>query len=90
VGPSDEGRDSQQEAAEYLASMLEGLRGVANGAQMPFLVYLLNMALEKANNEKNSHLQWDQVPVATQAVAHAVSGKRHKLLPMPLQPAGEV
>jgi len=56
---------------------------------MPFLVYLLNMALEKANNEKSSH-QWDQVPVATQAVAHAGSGKRHKLLPMPLQPAGEV
>jgi hypothetical protein len=54
--PSDEGRDfAQQEAAEYIASMLEGLRGVANGAQMPFLAYLLNMALE-ANNEKNSRL----------------------------------
>jgi hypothetical protein len=36
--------------------MLEGLRGVANGAQMPFLAYLLNMALEEANNEKNSRL----------------------------------
>jgi hypothetical protein len=57
VGPSDEGRDfAQQEAAEYIASMLEGLRGVANGAQMPFLAYLLNMALEEANNEKNSRL----------------------------------
>ena len=54
MGPSDEGRDSQQEAAEYLASMLEGLRGVANGAQMPFLVYLLNMALEKANTTKRT------------------------------------
>ena len=57
VGPSDEGRDfAQQEAADYIASMLEGLRGVANGAQMPFLAYLLNMALEQTNNEKNSRL----------------------------------
>ena len=43
---------------------------------MPFLAYLLNMALEDANNEKNSR------PLS--------SGKRHKLLPVPLQPAGEV
>ena len=57
VGPSDEGRDlPSRRPLKYIASMLEGLRGVANGAQMPFLAYLLNMALEEANNEKNSRL----------------------------------
>jgi hypothetical protein len=56
LGPSGEGQDfTRKEAAEF-ASMLEGLRGVANGAQMPFLAYLLNMALEEANNGKNSHV----------------------------------
>jgi hypothetical protein len=34
--------------------LLEGLSEVADGAQMPFLAYLLNMALEEANNEKTS------------------------------------
>ena len=43
-GPSGEGQDFT----------LEGLRGVANGAQMPFLAYLLNMALEEANNGKST------------------------------------
>ena len=44
MGPSDEGRDfAQQEAG-------------SNGAQMPFLAYLINTALEEANNEKNSRL----------------------------------
>jgi hypothetical protein len=28
---------------------------VAHGAQMPFLAYLLNVALEEANNEKAGH-----------------------------------
>lgn len=53
--PFGEGRQfTRQEAAEYIASLLEGLRGVADGAQMPFLAYLLNMALEEANNEKTT------------------------------------
>jgi hypothetical protein len=33
-------------------------RGTAHGrqgAQMPFLAYLINVALEEANNEKSSH-----------------------------------
>ena len=43
---------TRQEAAEYIASLLEGLRSVASSGQMPFLAYLLNVALEEANNEK--------------------------------------
>jgi hypothetical protein len=35
--------------------LLEGLRAVAHGAQMPFLAYLLNVALKEADNEKASH-----------------------------------
>jgi hypothetical protein len=34
--------------------MLEGLRLVAQNAQMPFLAYLINVALEEANNEKSN------------------------------------
>jgi len=50
---SREGPDlTHQEAADYIASMLEGLRLVAQNAQMPFLAYLINVALEEANNEK--------------------------------------
>jgi hypothetical protein len=45
---------TRQEATEYIASMLEGLRLVAQSAQMPFLAYLLNVALEEANNEKTN------------------------------------
>ncbi len=56
LGPSGEGREfTRQEAAEYISSLLEGLRVVAHGAQMPFLAYLLNVALEEANNEKAGH-----------------------------------
>jgi hypothetical protein len=43
---------THHEAAEYIASMLAGLRLVAQDAQMPFLAYLINVALEEANNEK--------------------------------------
>jgi hypothetical protein len=46
---------TRQEAAEYISSLLEGLRVVAHGAQMPFLACLLNVALEEANNEKAGH-----------------------------------
>jgi hypothetical protein len=47
LGPSGEGRDFTRKEAE-------GLRAVAHGAQMPFLASLLNMALDEANNEKES------------------------------------
>ncbi len=43
---------SRKEAAEYIASLLEGLRVVAHNAQLQFLAYLINVALEEANNEK--------------------------------------
>ena len=46
---------SHQEAAEYIASILEGLTQVANSARMPFLAYLINIALEEARLEK-AHL----------------------------------
>jgi phosphoribosylcarboxyaminoimidazole (NCAIR) mutase len=34
--------------------LLEGLKSVAQSAQMPFLAYLITVALEEANNEKSS------------------------------------
>jgi len=43
---------SRQEAAEHIAAMLDGLRRVANQAQLPFLSYLIRVAVEEANNEK--------------------------------------
>ncbi len=49
----NDGRElSRREAAEYIASLLEGLRVVAHNAQLQFLAYLINIALEEANNEK--------------------------------------
>lgn len=45
-------KTSRRESAEYIASLLEGLRCVANQARMPFLTYLLSVALEEANAEK--------------------------------------
>ena len=53
TSPSDDGPElTRQEAAEYIASLLGGLRLVAHSAQMPFLAYLINVALEEANTEK--------------------------------------
>ena len=45
---------TRPEAAEYIASMLEGLKSVASSGQMPFLAYLITVALEEANNEKTN------------------------------------
>jgi hypothetical protein len=51
---SGEGSEpTPQEAAEYIASLLEGLRLMAHQAQLPFLAYLISVALEEANNEKS-------------------------------------
>jgi hypothetical protein len=53
ASPSSEGQElTRQEAAEYISSLLEGLRLVAHSAQMPFLAYLITVALEEANSEK--------------------------------------
>jgi len=55
ASPSRDGPDlTHQEAADYIASMLEGLRLVAQNAQMPFLAYLIDVALEEANNEETN------------------------------------
>ncbi len=43
---------SRQEAVEYIASLLEDLRLMAQQAQIPFLAYLIGVALEEANDEK--------------------------------------
>ena len=43
---------TRQEAAEYIASLLEGLRSVASSGQMPFLTYLINVALDLCMNSK--------------------------------------
>ncbi|MGD9502111.1 MAG: hypothetical protein AB7V40_06455 [Methyloceanibacter sp.] len=53
ASPSGDGPEpSRKEAAEYIAGMLEGLVRVANSANMPFLAYLLNVALEQAKIDK--------------------------------------
>ena len=52
ANPSDGSELSHREAAEYIASMLEGLRQVATTARMPFLTYLINVALEEANQQR--------------------------------------
>jgi hypothetical protein len=55
TSPSSQGPDlTHQEAAEYIASLLEGLKLVAHSARMPFLAYLINVALEEANSEKTN------------------------------------
>jgi hypothetical protein len=55
TNPAPDGTElTHSEAAEYILSMLEGLRMVAQGAKMPFLAYLIHVALEEANNEKSN------------------------------------
>ena len=55
ASPFSDGQElTRQEAAEYIASLLEGLRLVAHGAQMPFLAYLITVALEEAKSEKTA------------------------------------
>ena len=43
----------RQEAAEYIASLLQGLRLVARRAELPFLGYLIGVAPEEAKDEKS-------------------------------------
>ena len=53
VGTASEDTDvSPRECAEYIASILEGLRQSAHQANLPFLAYLISVALEEANSEK--------------------------------------
>ncbi len=48
--PSDMTR---REAADYIAGMLDGLHAIANAANLPFIAYLLAMAIEEAQAEKS-------------------------------------
>jgi hypothetical protein len=52
TNPGDGSQLTHQEAAEYIASMLEGLHSVAKSAEMPFLAYLIDVAREEANSQK--------------------------------------
>jgi hypothetical protein len=47
-------KTGQYGMAEYIASLLDGLRQVASSGRMPFLAYLIDVALEEANNEKTT------------------------------------
>jgi hypothetical protein len=41
-----------QEAADYIGSLLDGLRLMANNANLPFLAYLIAVALEEAKSTR--------------------------------------
>jgi hypothetical protein len=43
---------SRREAADYIAGMLDGLHEIAHRAELPFIAYLLAMALEEAQAER--------------------------------------
>lgn len=54
AGQIGEGSESaRREAAEYIASLLGSLRLVAHQAELPFLAYLIGVALEEANDVKS-------------------------------------
>ena len=56
LSPSGEGRDfTRQEADNTSLRCLKDYARSPQGAQMRFLAYLVNVALEEANNEKASH-----------------------------------
>lgn len=51
-GGNPSGKLTHREAAEYIASMLEGLHEVAKSAEMRFLAYLIDVAREEAKSQK--------------------------------------
>ena len=42
-----------REAAEYIAGLLDGLKTIAHEAGLPFIAYLLAMAIEEARVERS-------------------------------------
>lgn len=55
AGSSPSGPEmTHREAAEYVAAMLEGLQQVAKDAEMTFLAYLIDMALEEAKVQRTA------------------------------------
>lgn len=54
AGSVQEGSEpNRKEAAEYIATLLQGLQQFAQQADMPFLGYLISVALEEASSEKS-------------------------------------
>jgi hypothetical protein len=51
--PAQDAELTRQETAEYIASMLDSLKLLAQDAQLTFLAYLIGMALEEAQDEKS-------------------------------------
>ena len=46
---------SQQQAAAYIADMSLGLRSMSDKAGLPFLTYLLDMAVQEAMQQSEVH-----------------------------------
>jgi len=46
---------SQQQAAAYIADMALGLRSMSDKAGLPFLTYLLDMAVQEAMQQSEVH-----------------------------------
>jgi hypothetical protein len=44
---------TRREAADYIAGMLDGLHSIAHAANLPFIAYLLAMAMEEAQAERS-------------------------------------
>jgi hypothetical protein len=44
---------TRQEVLDYIASMLEGLKTLAQGNQLTFLAYLIAVAIEEARTEES-------------------------------------
>ncbi len=56
TGPSGNGpKLTQQDALEYIGSLVEGLHGIALQAELPFLAYLLSVACEEADSQMPPH-----------------------------------
>ena len=75
---------THREAAEYIASMLEGLHEVAKSAEMRFLAYLIDLAREEAKPEGESRLK------DLSSKGRPRSLERDKLLTVTLEPAGQI
>jgi len=79
AGPSGGGDFTRQEAANYIASLLESLRPIAEQAKLSFLAYLIAIALEEA--KKRGRIS---------VVLLGIIDQGHELAAMALEPAGEV
>ena len=77
--PSGGGDFTRQEDANYIASLLESLRPIAEQAKLSFLAYLIAIALEEA--KKRGRISVVLVGIIDQG---------HELAAMALEPAGEV